>query len=184
MKKLGLNGDIPKISKILQKLDKFKQPTKKFVRKSNRHESVKVPFKIENDLFQKKIKVDVHSQAIQTLTDAALNIKDLLSDFLMKVEDDKDKVFNIEEELEKIKENKKQTLNIYSLIGGKESDKESDFISKRKNNINNEKGESSNLDEDYLRINQRFSLKMKKPRRSLFTSENNLNKNVKKKVVN
>ena len=79
--------------------------------------------------------VNVNTQALETLSNAALKVQNLLSDFLENADDDDKKKFNIEEELKQIKENKNnQNLNIFSIIGnnsGKSSNSDSD------NNINN-----------------------------------------------
>ena len=107
---------------IIEKIENLKQPSKNYKRKNYRNASQKLSHKEQKMpfLFKKK-QIDIHSQALQTLTDAALNIKDLLSDFLMKAEIDKNEVFNIEEELKRIKKNKiKNQIN--TLIDDSDND--------------------------------------------------------------
>ena len=80
---------------------------------------------------------NVNTQALETLSNAAIKVQNLLSDFLENADDDDKQKFNIAEELKQIKENKNnQNLNIFSIIGNN-SGKSSDSDNKNNKNKNN-----------------------------------------------
>ena len=128
---------------LLKKLETYKMqnnPKRHSVEKTPRKNSINFHLEHENfvrrNSYQKPNLNSVNSQALQTLSDAALKVKNLLSDFLVNADPDDKQKFNIEEELNEIKKNKNNdNLNLYTLIGdnsGKSSNNESDI-----DNINN-----------------------------------------------
>ena len=96
--------------------------------------------------------IDINAQALQTLTDAALNVKNLLSDFLINADPDDKQIFHIEDELKRIKNNNNfnEPLNIFNLMGGNNSD------NSNHNEINN------NYEEEPIFIKKFKSYKKKK----------------------
>ena len=141
-----------KMHNLLQKLETYKMqnnPKRYSVEKMSRKNSINFHQEQENfvrrNSFQKPNLNNVNTQALQTLSDAALKVKNLLSDFLINADPDDKQKFNIEEELNEIKKNKNNdNLNLYTLIGdnsGKSSNNESDidninnYIRKEKKNI-------------------------------------------------
>ena len=135
MNKISFQQKSPKIKKLIEKIENLKQPSKFNKRKSCRNASQKLSNKDQKmQYLLKKKQIDIHSQALQTLTDAALNVKDLLSDFLIKAEIDEKDTFNIEDELKRIKKNKiKNPINIYSLIDRSDSDNNNNEDNDEKN---------------------------------------------------
>ena len=101
-----------------------------------------VNFGKEQEKFVKRNSVivtqgNVNTQALETLSNAAIKVQNLLSDFLENADDDDKQKFNIAEELKQIKENKNnQNLNIFSIIGNN-SGKSSDSDNKNNKNKNN-----------------------------------------------
>ena len=97
--------------------------------------------------------MDINSLAFQTLSDAALNVKNLLSDFLVNADPDDKQTYHIEDELKKINK-KKNPINIFTLTGEQNSDKENDEkIIFRKNTYVNHynKLKFDNYDGDYFK---------------------------------
>jgi hypothetical protein len=152
MKKNSYDDHSSKMNYLIEKIDKLKQNrtpiipsikhSKSLFQSKNSFSSRKNPLKnnliynqSNENLFQNN-QIDIHTQALQTLTDAALNVKNLLSDFLVNADEDDKEKYNIEDELKQIKENSnKENLNIFSLIGnnsGRSSD--SDNNNNKKNN--------------------------------------------------
>ncbi len=79
----------------------------------------------KNNSNNEKNQINIHKQALQTLSDAALNMKNLLSDFLINVDPEDKQIFHINDELKKIRENnQKNSSHIYSFLGGIDSDRE------------------------------------------------------------
>ena len=138
MKKNLYEDNSSKMNYLIQKIDKLKQNrnskiqikhSKSSQRKSSissRKNTLKNNFLHipSNDNLIQNNQIDIHSKALETLTDAALNVKNLLSDFLVNADPDDKKVFHIEDELKRINNNYNDSLNIYTLIGGNDSDKE------------------------------------------------------------
>ena len=145
MRKVTFKENPKKIIQTLQKIEKLKSPQINN-KKTQRHISQNFENENENNFLQKTNQIDINTQALLTLSNAALNIKNLLSDFLINADTNKKKTFNIEDELEKIKKKElKNSLNIYSLVGGNESDKNNnEYITKK--NINSEKEDKINED--------------------------------------
>ena len=125
-----------KMHNLLQKLETYKMqnnPKRYSVEKMSRKNSINFHQEQENfvrrNSFQKPNLNNVNTQALQTLSDAALKVKNLLSDFLINADPDDKQKFNIEEELNEIKKNKNNdNLNLYTLIGdnsGKSSNNDS-----------------------------------------------------------
>ena len=135
-----------KMNNLLQKLETYKSqnnPKRFSVEKTPRKSSLNFYLQqedfIRRNSFQ-NVNIDVNTRALETLTDAALKVKNLLSDFLVNADPDDKQKYNIEDELKEIKKNKNnENLNIYTLIGdnsGKSSEENEE------NNINyNKKNE-------------------------------------------
>ena len=69
-------------------------------------------------------RIGMNTQALQTLSNAALHVKNLLSDMLENADPEDKKVFDIDEELKRINENKNNhAMGMFSLAGD-ESDNE------------------------------------------------------------
>ncbi len=135
MKKNSYDDHSSKMNYLIEKIDKLKQNrtpiipsikhSKSLFQSKNSFSSRKNPLKnnliynqSNENLFQNN-QIDIHTQALQTLTDAALNVKNLLSDFLVNADPEDKKVFHIEDELKRIKNNQYNgSLNIYTLMGG------------------------------------------------------------------
>ncbi len=208
MKKVTFVENPKKILNAIQRVEKINQPQKNN-RKNSRHYSNKTELNLlTNEYFQKKNQIDVNSQAIdinsqalQTLSDAALNIKNLLSDFLTNADFQEKETFNIESELEKIKKKDlKNSINFYTLIGGNDSDRNSNISSIKRNfvieNEDNIKEESvtkkrrkdfkkqiSSLTEKYY-IKTKNSISKKRSHKKDFQSDNNLINCLKPKIKN
>jgi hypothetical protein len=147
-----------------------------------------VNFGKEQEKFVKRNSVivtqgNVNTQALETLSNAAIKVQNLLSDFLENADDDDKQKFNIAEELKQIKENKNnQNLNIFSIIGnnsGKSSDSDNKNNKNKNNNtksslINRGKTTSSLLlsNEDDLR-RQQIKHNSRKEGRSKFIENSN-----------
>ena len=123
---------------------------------------------------------NINTQAIETLSNAALKVKNLLSDFLENADADDKEKYNIEDELKQIKENSnKENLNIFSLIGnnsGRSSDSDNNN-NKKNNNINNYKRMSTKRNSKLLSNNNENNnnnsyYKRMSTRNSLFLSNN------------
>ena len=124
-----------KMHNLLKKLETYKiqnNPKRYSVDKISGKNSINLYQEHENFLrrnsYQKPTLNNVNSQALQTLSDAALKVKNLLSDFLVNADPDDKQKFNIEEELNEIKKNKNENLNLYTIIGdnsGKSSNNDS-----------------------------------------------------------
>ena len=101
---------------------------------------------------------NINTQAIETLSNAALKVKNLLSDFLVNADDDDKEKYNIEDELKQIQENKSnENINIFTIIGnnsGKSSDSD--------NNLNKNDSMSNSI----------FSKRKSTKRNSLLLSNN------------
>ncbi len=180
MRKVTFKENPKKIIQTLQKIEKIKSPQINN-KKTQRHLSQKLENENqnENDFLQKTNQIDINTQALLTLSNAALNIKNLLSDFLINADTNKKKPFNIEDELETIKKKElNNSLNIYSLVGGNESDKNNNEpITKRK--IDSEKEDKINED------NKNEKNKIKKGSASTEDLENNYKKLIiRKKCIN
>ncbi len=80
--------------------------------------------KVHRNSNEKKF-TDINTLAFQTLSDAALNVKNLLSDFLVNADPEDKQTYHIEDELKKINK-KKNPINIFTLTGEQNSDKEND----------------------------------------------------------
>ena len=196
MRKVTFKENPKKIIQTLQKIEKLKSPQINN-KKTQRHisQNFENENENENNFLQKTNQIDINTQALLTLSNAALNIKNLLSDFLINADTNKKKTFNIEDELETIKKKElNNSLNIYSLVGGNESDKNNNESITKKNidsekedkiNENNKKeknkikkGSASTED---LENNYKKLIIRKKFRNNFFSSENNLAKILKKK---
>ena len=127
MKKNLYEDNSSKMNYLIQKIDKLKQNrnskilikhSKSSQRKSSissRKNTLKNNFLHipSNDNLIQNNQIDIHSKALETLTDAALNVKNLLSDFLVNADPEDKKVFHIEDELKRIKKNNfNNSLNI------------------------------------------------------------------------
>jgi CRP-like cAMP-binding protein len=184
---------------LLKKLETYKMqnnPKRHSVEKTPRKNSINFHLEHENfvrrNSYQKPNLNSVNSQALQTLSDAALKVKNLLSDFLVNADPDDKQKFNIEEELNEIKKNNNnENLNLYTIIGdnsGKSSDNESNndnmnnFIKKE---IKNKKRKSdlgkrnsmllSFNDDDFKNYNRRISYKKAKIKNLKIYSMDNTN---------
>ncbi len=141
MKKNEYTNNPSKMNNLIEKIDKLKQkrapiiPLIKHSRSSlqsknslsSRKNTLRnnLLYNQSNENSVQNNQIDIHTQALQTLTDAALNVKNLLSDFLVNADPEDKKVFHIEDELKRIKKNNyNNSLNIYTLMGGNDSDKE------------------------------------------------------------
>ena len=72
----------------------------------------------ENDVNSiQKNNVNANTHAIQTLSDAALNVKNMLSDFLVNADEEDKKIYHIDDELKRIKKNNDiNSLNLFNKI--------------------------------------------------------------------
>ena len=130
------NSTPNQMNKLLQKLESYKSqnnPKRFSVGKIPRKNSLN--FCVQQDNFirrnsYQRPNIDVNTKALETLTDAALKVKNLLSDFLENADPDDKQKYNIEDELNEIKKNKNnENLNIYTIIGdnsGKSSEENED----------------------------------------------------------
>ena len=95
MKKVTFKENPKKIIQTLQKIEKIKSPQINN-KKTQRHISQKFENENqnenENDFLQKTNQIDINTQALLTLSNAALNIKNLLSDFLINADTNKKKL--------------------------------------------------------------------------------------------
>ena len=167
MKKTEPNSNTLKLDNIKQNKNNSQNTVlKTFKRSSSSIKFNKINFEknkllsnkeeaISNTYFLPNNNYDINSQALETLTEAALNIKNLLSDFLTNVDPEDKQIFHIEDELKKIKENNLNdySSNKYSFLGVINSDREdkSPIIThlkiekEEKNNIGNEKKKYKNF---------------------------------------
>ena len=156
-----MNPTINKIDNIKQNKNNNSQNTilKTFKRsistiKSNKKNSDKVkiiPRKKSSiyTYYQPHKNYDIKSQTLETLSDAALNIKHLLSDFLINVDPEDKEIFHIDEQLKKLKKNNlnNYSSNSQSFLEGIDSDRNVkspivshlDIEKEEKNNIGDEK---------------------------------------------
>ena len=133
MKKQSEDNSPTKMHQILKKLETYKEipsnsVTHTSIRK-NKHSSSKkhsinsINNVIENPINENQVQknqINIHNQALQTLTDAALNVQNLLSDFLINVDPDDKQVYHIEDELKRIKHNNMENpINFYNFMKGK-----------------------------------------------------------------
>ena len=155
MKKQSEDNSPTKMHQILKKLETYKEipsnsVTHTSIRK-NKHSSSKkhsinsINNVIENPINENQVQknqINIHNQALQTLTDAALNVQNLLSDFLVNVDPDDKRVYHIEDELKRIKHNNMENpLNFYK------------YMKRNKSN--------SSSDEDYFTWNKKYFKKKK-----------------------
>ena len=137
-----------KMHQILKKLETYKEIPSNTVhhpsiKKYKHSSSIRQSMNSINNIIQnsnnenqlQKNQINIHKQALQTLTDAALNVQNLLSDFLVNVDPDDKRVYHIEDELKRIKHNNMENpLNFYTLMKSKNSHSSSD-----EDNINGNK---------------------------------------------
>jgi hypothetical protein len=71
--------------------------------------------------------VNANSHALQSLSDAALNVQNLLSDFLVNADDEDKEKFHIEDELERIKNNKiENSVGLFNMVNKNEENEIND----------------------------------------------------------
>ena len=148
MKKKISIGEIPsKIYSILPKDDNIKKirnnssqnVLKTFKRSKSSIKSILNSLKDSSEIkILKKNKFDIDSQAFQSLNEAALNIKHLLSDFLINIDPEDKEIFQIDKELKRIKKNDLKNSNIFSLLSGNDSDRDNKSVIKSKIKYENE----------------------------------------------
>ena len=129
-----------KMHQILKKLETYKEIPSNTVhhpsiKKYKHSSSIRQSMNSINNIIQnsnnenqlQKNQINIHKQALQTLTDAALNVQNLLSDFLVNVDPDDKRVYHIEDELKRIKHNNMENpLNFYTFMKSKKSHSSSD----------------------------------------------------------
>ena len=91
----------------------------------------------EKNILKKK-NCDIDSKELQTLNEAALNIKHLLNDFLINIDPEDKEIFQIDKELKRIKKNNLKNSNIFSLLSGNDSDRDNKNLIKSKIKYENE----------------------------------------------
>ena len=155
MKKKISIGEIPsKIYSILPKDDNIKKirnnssqnvlktfkRSKSSIKSNNKSDkSILNSLKDSSEIkILKKNKFDIDSQAFQSLNEAALNIKHLLSDFLINIDPEDKEIFQIDKELKRIKKNDLKNSNIFSLLSGNDSDRDNKSVIKSKIKYENE----------------------------------------------
>ena len=174
----------PKRSSILKTNRKYSSNSTNTIRKSSNVSTIKSNRKSVNLTKRNSININkeqtkfirrnsvtpnknINTQAIETLSNAALKVKNLLSDFLVNADEDDKEKYNIEDELKQIKENKNnENINIFTLIGnnsGKSSDSD--------DNINNEN------DNDNIVNNNNFFNKRKSTKRNSLLLTNSIENN-------
>ncbi len=119
----------------------------------------------KNNSNNEKNQINIHKQALQTLSDAALNMKNLLSDFLINVDPEDKKIYHIEDELKRIKKKKDNNFNLFFL--NKSDSDDNNFYNKEKKNNNNEK-------EDNINFNGKKFNGKKKYKNFIFDDENDI----------
>ena len=165
----------PKRSSILKTNRKYSSNSTNTIRKSSNVSTIKSNRKSVNLTKRNSININkeqtkfirrnsvtpnknINTQAIETLSNAALKVKNLLSDFLVNADDDDKEKYNIEDELKQIQENKSnENINIFTIIGnnsGKSSDSD--------NNLNKNDSMSNSI----------FSKRKSTKRNSLLLSNN------------
>ena len=202
MKKQSEDNSPTKMHQILKKLETYKEipsnsVTHTSIRK-NKHSSSKkhsinsINNVIENPINENQVQknqINIHNQALQTLTDAALNVQNLLSDFLINVDPDDKQVYHIEDELKRIKHNNMENpLNFYKYMKRNKSNSSSDEEDftwnkkyfKKKKSINNNKLKNMTIDQDdnkNLNFVKMKSKKQKKITENIDDNNNSFNKN-------
>ena len=135
----------------------------------------------ENSIQKNHINSNTH--AIQTLSDAALNVKNLLSDFLLNADEDDKKIYHIEDELKRIKKNSENdVLNLFNKINDDDNQKENEeFLSF--NNLNNSHNlnishlkNNFDIDKKVIKRGKRFSLLIN-PSNNIENEENTIKNN-------
>ena len=93
MRKVTFKENPKKIIQTLQKIEKLKSPQINN-KKTQRHisQNFENENENENNFLQKTNQIDINTQALLTLSNAALNIKNLLSDFLINADTNKKKL--------------------------------------------------------------------------------------------
>ena len=65
--------------------------------------------------------VNANSNALQSLSDAALKVQNLLSDFLVNADKEDKEIFHIDDELERIKNNKiENSIGLFNMVNRNE----------------------------------------------------------------
>ena len=135
----------------------------------------------ENSIQKNHINSNTH--AIQTLSDAALNVKNLLSDFLLNADEDDKKIYHIEDELKRIKKNSENdVLNLFNKINDDDNQKENEeFLSF--SNLNNSHNlnishlkNNFDIDKKVIKRGKRFSLLIN-PSNNIENEENTIKNN-------
>ena len=110
---------------VLKTFKRSRSSIKSYKKNSEKNKLISNKEKSSHTNFQQNINYDINSQALETLTEAALNIKHLLSDFLINVDPEDKEIFHVEDELKILKEKNlhSRSSNSYSFLGGFESDR-------------------------------------------------------------
>ena len=103
----------------------------------------------ENELNSiQKNKINANSHALETLSDAALNVKNMLSDFLVNADEEDKKIYHIDDELKRIKNNNdNDCLNLFNKINEDEDNQKENEEYAYFRNFNN----SHNLNISHLK---------------------------------
>ena len=159
MKNPSSDNSPSKMHQILKKLETYKEipsntvhhpSLKKYKHSSSIRQSLNsinnLTQNTNNDNQVQKNQINIHKQALQTLTDAALNVQNLLSDFLVNVDPDDKRVYHIEDELKRIKHNNMENpINFYNFMKGKNSNSsDEENFNGNKNNFRKRKTSNFN----------------------------------------
>ena len=165
-------------SSILKTFKRSKSSLKSNKKRSNKSVLTSMKFKNEQNNIQEN-KLDINSRALETLTEVALNIKHLLSDFLINVDPEDKQIFHINDELKKIRENnQKNSSHIYSFLGGIDSDRETKSPNKSKIIYEKEENKINELF-NYKSFNKRSSKKFEFNLEQIENEDNMIIKNYK-----
>ena len=191
MKNPSSDNSPSKMHQILKKLETYKEipsntvhhpSLKKYKHSSSIRQSLNsinnLTQNTNNDNQVQKNQINIHKQALQTLTDAALNVQNLLSDFLVNVDPDDKRVYHIEDELKRIKHNNMENpINFYNFMKGKNSNSsDEENFNGNKNNFRKRKTSNFNKVKN-MTIDQNDSpnlgfVKMKTKKKKKISNEN------------